>query len=202
MIGEDPKSQPTPHQELVAVLQRHRDRDLFGLRHRPHSRFVWARSRLVHCCAEPAIGAPTRGEGVRATLRAVENSAAPAEPVWRYRQDVWRLATQLCRHRQDAEDVTHSALLKAAQHLDEFRWEASLRTWLHRVATNECRMLHRRKAPLSLEAMLEQAATAEHPPQELQAQEPGPEEVAVEAETRRQVLAALEIGRASCRERV
>ncbi len=122
----------------------------------------------------------------------MENSAAPAEPVWRYRQDVWRLATQFCRHRQDAEDVTHSALLKAAQHLDEFRWEASLRTWLHRIATNECRMLRRRKAPLSLEAMLEQAATAEHPPQEPQAQEPGPEEMAIEAETRRRVLAALE----------
>lgn len=134
----------------------------------------------------------TSGEGVRATLRAVENTAAPAEPVWRYRQDVWRLAAQLCRHRQDAEDVTHSTLLKAAQHLDEFRWEASLRTWLHRIATNECRMLRRRKVPLSLEAMLEQAATAEHPPGEPQAPAPGPEELAVEAETRRQVLAALE----------
>ncbi|HZC99649.1 MAG TPA: sigma-70 family RNA polymerase sigma factor [Actinomycetes bacterium] len=115
----------------------------------------------------------------------------PAGPVWRYRQDVWRLATQLCRHRQDAEDVTHSALLKAAQHLEQFRWEASLRTWLHRIAANECRMLRRRKAPLSLEAMLEQAAIAEHPPPEPRAQAPDPEEAAIEAETRRQVLAAL-----------
>ncbi|HZD73597.1 MAG TPA: sigma-70 family RNA polymerase sigma factor [Actinomycetota bacterium] len=117
--------------------------------------------------------------------------ASPTEPVWRYRRDVWRLATRLCRHPQDAEDVTHSALLKAAEHIDQFRWEASLRTWLHRIATNECRMLRRRKAPLSLEAMLEQAATADRPPQEPQAQAPDPEEVAIEAETRRQVLAAL-----------
>jgi RNA polymerase sigma-70 factor, ECF subfamily len=121
----------------------------------------------------------------------VEETTAPAEPVWRYRQDVWRLATQLCRHRQDAEDVTHSALLKAAQHLDQFRWEASLRTWLHRIATNECRLLRRRKGPLSLEAMLEQAATAEHSPPGPQAQAPDPEEAAIEAETRHQVLAAL-----------
>lgn len=121
----------------------------------------------------------------------MDDATAPTEPVWRYRQDVWRLATQLCRHPQDAEDVTHSALLKAAQHLEQFRWEASLRTWLHRIATNECRMLRRRKTPLSLEAMLEQAATAEHPPQEPQAQAPDPEEAAIEAETRRQVVAAL-----------
>jgi RNA polymerase sigma-70 factor, ECF subfamily len=112
--------------------------------------------------------------------------------VWHYRDDVWRLARQLCRHREDAEDVTHSALLKAAEHLDGFRWEASLRTWLHRIATNECRMLRRRKAPLSLEALLEEAATAEHRQDEPAADAPGPEEVAVEAETRRRVLTALE----------
>lgn len=121
----------------------------------------------------------------------MDDAPAPAEPVWRYRQDVWRLATQLCRHDQDAEDVTHSALLKAAEHLDGFRWEASLRTWLHRIATNECRMLRRRKTPVSLDALLEQAATAEHPPPDPPEQTPGPEELAVEAETRRQALVAL-----------
>jgi RNA polymerase sigma-70 factor (ECF subfamily) len=83
----------------------------------------------------------------RGYAEAVEQADATAAAVWRYRDDVWRLARQLCRHREDAEDVTHSALLKAAEHLDEFRWEASLRTWLHRIATNECRMLRRRKAP-------------------------------------------------------
>jgi Sigma-70 region 2 len=103
--------------------------------------------------------------------------------VWRYREDVWRLASQLCQHREDAEDVTQSALLKAAEHLDGFRWEASLRTWLHRIATNECRMLRRRKAPLSLDELLEQAATAPQRPGEPPAREPGPEEAAVEAET-------------------
>lgn len=117
---------------------------------------------------------------------------ASAEPVWRYREDVWRLASQLCRHREDAEDVTQSALLKAVQHLDGFRWEASLRTWLHRIATNECRMLRRRKAPLSLDELLEDAATAEQRPREPADPHPGPEELAMEAETRRSVLAALE----------
>jgi RNA polymerase sigma-70 factor (ECF subfamily) len=116
---------------------------------------------------------------------------ASAEPVWRYREDVWRLASHLCRHREDAEDVTQSALLKAAQHLDGFRREASLRTWLHRIATNECRMLRRRKVPLSLDELLEEAAIAEQPPSEPAASGPGPEELAVEAETRRQVLAGL-----------
>jgi RNA polymerase sigma-70 factor (ECF subfamily) len=116
---------------------------------------------------------------------------ASADPVWRYREDVWRLANQLCRHHEDAEDVTQNALLKADQHLNDFRWEASLRTWLHRIATNECRMLRRRKVPLSLDELLEEAATGEHRPPEPAASGPGPEELAMEAETRRQVLAVL-----------
>jgi RNA polymerase sigma-70 factor, ECF subfamily len=121
----------------------------------------------------------------------MEHAETPAGAVWRYRDDVWRLASQLCRHREDAEDVTHSALVKAAQHLDGFRWEASVRTWLHRIATNECRMLRRRRVPLSLDELLEEAATAAHQPAEPSAPEPGPEEAAVKAETRRQVVSAL-----------
>jgi RNA polymerase sigma-70 factor (ECF subfamily) len=120
----------------------------------------------------------------------VDPAGPPEEAVWRYRADVWRLASQLCEHREDAEDVTQSALLKAAQHLDGFRWEASLRTWLHRIATNECRMLRRRRAPLSLDQMLEEAATQQQPA-EPPATGPGPEEAAVEAETRRHVITAL-----------
>ncbi len=132
-----------------------------------------------------------RAGRVRGYAEVVGQAGASAGAVWRYRDDVWRLARQLCRHREDAEDVAHSALLKAAEHLDGFRWEASLRTWLHRIATNECRMLRRRKVPLSLDALLEDAATAEHRPPEPAAGEPGPEEAALEAETRRSVLAAL-----------
>jgi RNA polymerase sigma-70 factor (ECF subfamily) len=121
----------------------------------------------------------------------VAQASTPAAAVWRYRDDVWRLASQLCRHREDAEDVTQSALLNAVRHLDGFRQEASVRTWLHRIATNECRMLRRRRIPLSLDELLEQAATADRRPPDPPAPGPGPEEAAVEAETRRRVVAAL-----------
>jgi len=110
-------------------------------------------------------------------------------PVWSYRDDIHRLARQLCRHREDAEDVTQSALVKAAEHLDGFRAEASLRTWLHRIATNECRMLRRRRAPRSLEELLEAAAAgvALEPPGE----SVDPELLALAVEEQRRVLQAL-----------
>jgi RNA polymerase sigma-70 factor (ECF subfamily) len=114
------------------------------------------------------------------------------EEIWRYREEVHRLARQLCRHREDAEDVAQATLLKAAQHLKEFRGEASLRTWLHRIATNECRMLRRRPTSLSLEQLLQTAATKEAPPLELPDEIPDPEEIVIETERRRLVLQALQ----------
>lgn len=120
----------------------------------------------------------------------METMAPVPEAVWAYREDLGRLARQLCRHPQDAEDVAQSALLKAVQHLDGFRAEASLRTWLHRVATNECRMLRRRKTPVSLDALLEEPGLGAGP--QVLADRFDPQEAAVEAERRAAVLRSLE----------
>ncbi|GBC98208.1 ECF RNA polymerase sigma factor SigW [bacterium HR17] len=115
------------------------------------------------------------------------------EEIWRYRDEVGRLAQQLCRHREDAEDVAQATLLKAVEHLHEFRGEASVRTWLHRIAANECRMLRRRPATVSLEQLLEaEASDEETPPLELPDDAPTPEEIAIETEMRRIVAQALE----------
>jgi len=112
------------------------------------------------------------------------------EAVWAYRDDLDRLSRHLCRHTQDAEDVAQTALVKAVQHLDGFRAEASLRTWIHRVATNECLMIRRRKAPLSLDLLLEGAAGRER--LQLRSGELDPEGAALEAERRAAVLRSLE----------
>lgn len=112
---------------------------------------------------------------------------APAE-VWEYRADLERLARYLCRHHEDAEDVTHNALIKAAEKLDGFRGEASVRTWLHTITTNECRMLRRRKSPSSLDDLFESAVIDEAV---LGTSPVGPEAAAVELETRQEVLEAM-----------
>ena len=92
------------------------------------------------------------------------NVADDAEPagqvdlVWAQADDVAHLARQLCGHPEDAEDVAQSSLVKAAEHIAGFRGEATVRTWLHRITTNECRMLRRRLMATSLDGLLE-----EHP---------------------------------------
>lgn len=109
---------------------------------------------------------------------------------WQYRQDLERLANYLCRHPEDAEDVAHNALVKAAAKLEGFRREASVKTWLHVIATNECRMLRRRKQPSSLDELFDRAAAADLP--ELRAEELDPGLIAEELETRAELLTALE----------
>lgn len=127
--------------------------------------------------------APGMDEG-GAPAAAGDRSAA----VWEQAEDVARLARQLCQHREDAEDVAQSSLLKAAQHLDGFRGEASVRTWLHRITANECWMLRRRLAARSLDAILE----SPRPPRDaaLSAGD-DPEMLAEDREMGRLVIAAI-----------
>ncbi len=85
-------------------------------------------------------------------------TTAPSErrdQVWAQFDDVARLARQLCRNPEDAEDVTQSALLKAAEHVNDFRGDSTMRTWLHRITTNECHMLRRRIVARSVDDILE-----------------------------------------------
>jgi len=112
------------------------------------------------------------------------------DAVWAYADDLQRLATHLCRHPQDAQDVAHTALVKAAEHLDGFRGEASMRTWLHTIATNECRMLRRRTPSQDLNEILKTAAL-EGRSGSLSMPPPDPETLVLEAETRRRVVNAL-----------
>jgi RNA polymerase sigma-70 factor (ECF subfamily) len=48
--------------------------------------------------------------------------------------------------RADVDDVVQQAALKALVHLEQFRFEASFRTWLIRIALNEARQWQRKGA--------------------------------------------------------
>src|SRR5438270_228799 len=54
---------------------------------------------------------------------------------------IFYLALRFLGDPQKAEDATHDVFLKAFRKLDQFRGEASWRTWLYRIAINHCRNL-------------------------------------------------------------
>jgi RNA polymerase sigma-70 factor, ECF subfamily len=54
---------------------------------------------------------------------------------------IFYLALRFLGDPAKAEDATHDVFLKAFRKMDQFRGEASWRTWLYRIAINHCRNL-------------------------------------------------------------
>jgi len=70
------------------------------------------------------------------------------ELVKRYDRKLFRIAQHVTHNREDAEDVVQVALLKAFQHLDQFRENAKFSTWLIRIVLNQALMMLRKRHPL------------------------------------------------------
>jgi RNA polymerase sigma-70 factor (ECF subfamily) len=55
-----------------------------------------------------------------------------------YQDKIYNLCRHMLGNAHDAEDAAQDTFLKAYQALPKFRPEASLYTWLYRIATNTC----------------------------------------------------------------
>ena len=63
----------------------------------------------------------------------------------RHNGRLFRVARSILRNDADAEDALQDAYLDAYKHLDEFRAEAQLSTWLTRIVVNQALMRLRRQ---------------------------------------------------------
>lgn len=72
--------------------------------------------------------------------------------VVRHQASVFRLAHLLLRSREEAEDVLQQTFLSAWQHVQHFRGDASVRTWLLTIARNAAfsRRARRSKEPVDV----------------------------------------------------
>ena len=58
--------------------------------------------------------------------------------VRKYQQKVyWHIRKMVIDH-DDADDLTQEVFIKVWKHLENFRQDSQLYTWLYRIATNEC----------------------------------------------------------------
>lgn len=62
--------------------------------------------------------------------------AAYNDIVARYYDRIFARVSQLLKNKQDAEEVTQDAFIRAHRGLDKFRGDASFSTWLYQIATN------------------------------------------------------------------
>ena len=56
--------------------------------------------------------------------------------VTRYYDRIYARVSQLLKNKQDAEEVTQDAFIRAHRGLESFRGDASFSTWLYQIATN------------------------------------------------------------------
>src|SRR5258708_8864101 len=75
-----------------------------------------------------------------ALIRAAQHGDAGAfeELVRLYDQSVLRLALNLLRSPEDANDIYQEAFLRVFTNLHTFRFDCSFHTWLYRSSTNLC----------------------------------------------------------------
>lgn len=86
-------------------------------------------------------------------LRAINQDEPGAfdELVRRYGRRLMAFSVRTCANVENAEDVFQDTLLKAYQALSGLREPKALRTWLYRVAANNCRMMRRKeRAPRNI----------------------------------------------------
>jgi RNA polymerase sigma-70 factor (ECF subfamily) len=89
--------------------------------------------------------------------------------VRRHETALFQLAMALLGDRHEAEEAVQEAFIKAYRGLSSFKGESSFRTWITRIALNQCKdALRRRKRRrfLSLEQYLEEGLPASQPSQE------------------------------------
>ncbi len=67
------------------------------------------------------------------------NIDAFSELVRRYRNDVYSMAWQFVRNREDAWDITQDVFVRADRSIRKFRGESSFKTWILRITANLCK---------------------------------------------------------------
>jgi len=111
------------------------------------------------------------------------------ELVSRYGPRIFRLAQNITRNREDAEEVSQDSFTRAFLHMDAFRGDSRFYTWLVRIAINQSLMKLRTRR--SRELHLDRPATTDEATSfaEVADNAPTPEQRYSQAELR-QILAA------------
>jgi RNA polymerase sigma-70 factor, ECF subfamily len=98
--------------------------------------------------------------------------------VKRYDRNIFRIAQHITQNREDAEDVTQDAFLKAYQNLRSFQEQSKFYTWLVRIAVNEALMKLRRRRTAKTVSLDEEVQTEDDSvPRDVADWSPNPEQL-------------------------
>lgn len=100
------------------------------------------------------------------------DTSAFEEIVFKYQDKIYNLCRHMLGNAHDAEDAAQDVFLKAYQNLNKFRPEASLHTWLYRIAVNTC--IDYRRKPF-FESLFKSSKEGDEFVEELPADSPSPD---------------------------
>jgi RNA polymerase sigma-70 factor (ECF subfamily) len=135
----------------------------------------------------PSSGALNEWDEQNLVARAKSRSkTAFDELVKHYERRVFRLAQNITRNNEDAEDVVQNAFVKAFQNLPVCRGDSLFYTWLVRITVNEALMKIRRR-PRHNEVSINESKETDDPcdPLEIEDRGPNPEQHYSHQETQR-----------------
>jgi RNA polymerase sigma-70 factor, ECF subfamily len=125
-----------------------------------------------------------------ALLRAGHASAF-ATVMRRNNQRLYRLARGVLRDEGEAEEVLQESYLRAFTHLDGFKGDSTITTWLSRIVLNEALgRLRRRRPTVAIDEVADTLAAAA--PGALSREEPSPEQAIARQEIRRSIERAVD----------
>lgn len=106
-----------------------------------------------------SLSKPVDLSSEEATIRRVQNGEGELfySLIRPYERRMFGAAFAIVRNEADAEDVAQDAVLKAFQHIRQFRGEARFSTWLMQITINEARMRKRKEHAHIMEAITDRA---------------------------------------------
>ena len=113
-----------------------------------------------------------------------------------YQRQIYSLALRLTGNASAADDITQETFISAWKHLDGFRGDSSLKTWLFRIAANKTRSYWRWKKLRSWVGLGERTGDEDSPTLEEvlpDRPEDRPEQAALAADLERRVQAAISL---------
>ncbi len=103
--------------------------------------FLWNISKVKHSYIYKSTTMSAKTESANPEQLLLErvrqgDVAAYNDMVTRYWDRIYARVHQLLKNREDAEEVTQDAFIRAHRGLENFRGDASFSTWLYQIATN------------------------------------------------------------------
>jgi RNA polymerase sigma-70 factor, ECF subfamily len=141
--------------------------------------------------ASPIDHGPLGHEGALVAQLRERKPAAFAALMQQNNQKLWRIARGILRDESEAEEAVQEAYVSAFSHIDGFRGEASLSTWLARIVVNEAlKIRSRRQETVDLDDVVD-ALPIDHPGSITRSTGLGPEHAAAHREIRRLIEDAV-----------